>query len=217
MSVSLWALRAGLVAVSLVAWFWTQSALGKRVAAEGRIGDTILDLTAPFNRALHERPRVANGLLIVTSALIDLLGLFLLIQAIFGPSVRPFVGLLILFGLRQLCQSLCSLPPPEGMIWRYPGFPSLLVTYGTANDLFFSGHTAIAVYGCLELAYWGGPVAAVAGIAIALVEVSAVLILRAHYTMDVFAGIVTALWVWSIAFALSNRLDALLAGLAAHP
>ena len=77
------------------------------------------------------------------------------------------MGLLILFGLRQLCQGLCALPPPEGMIWRNPGFPSLLVTYGTATDLFFSGHTAIAVYGCLELAHWGGPVAAVAGIAIA--------------------------------------------------
>ncbi|HSS75240.1 MAG TPA: phosphatase PAP2-related protein [Thermoanaerobaculia bacterium] len=217
MSVPLWVLRAGLVAASLVAWFWTQSALGKRAAPEGKIGDTILDLTAPLNRALHERPRVAHGLLIFTSALIDFLGLFLVVQAIFGPSVRPFVGLLVLFGLRQICQGLCSLPAPAGMIWRHPGFPSLFVTYGTANDLFFSGHTAIAVYACLELAHWGGPAAAVAGIALALIEVSAVLILRAHYTMDVFAGIVTALWVWSIAFALGNRLDALLAGLAAHP
>ncbi|HEY4588885.1 MAG TPA: phosphatase PAP2-related protein, partial [Thermoanaerobaculia bacterium] len=164
---------------------------------------------------LRERPRAANALLIVTSALIDLLGLFLIGQAIFGPSARPFVGLLILFGLRQLCQGLCALPPPEGMIWRQPGFPSLLVTYGTATDLFFSGHTAIAVYGCLELAHWGGPAAAVAGIAIAAIEVSAVLVLRAHYTMDVFAGVVTALWVWSIAFALGAKLDALLAGLAA--
>jgi len=215
MSVPLWALRAGLVAGSLVAWFWTQSLLGRRAAAEGKIGDTLLDLTAPLNRYLRERPRAANALLIVTSALIDLLGLFLIGQAIFGPSARPFVGLLILFGLRQLCQGLCALPPPEGMIWRQPGFPSLLVTYGTATDLFFSGHTAIAVYGCLELAHWGGPAAAVAGIAIAVIEVSAVLVLRAHYTMDVFAGVVTALWVWSIAFALGAKLDALLAGLAA--
>jgi len=107
------------------------------------------------------------------------------------------------------------LPPPEGMIWRDPGFPSLLVTYGTATDLFFSGHTAIAVYGCLELAHWGGTWAAIAGIAVVLLEVSAVLILRAHYTMDVFAGAVTALWVWSIAFPLGAGLDALLARLAA--
>lgn len=49
---------------------------------------------------------------------------------------------------------------------------------------------------------------------IALLEVSAVLVLRAHYTMDVFAGIITALWVWSVVFALGGRLDALLAGFA---
>jgi PAP2 superfamily C-terminal len=215
MRVPLWALRAGLVAASLVAWFWTQSLLGKRASAEGRIGDAILDLTAPLNRALHARPGMANALLIFTSALIDLLGLFLVFRAIFGPSARPFVGLLILFGLRQLCQGLCALPPPEGMIWRNPGVPSLLVTYGTATDLFFSGHTAIAVYGCLELAHWGGPVAAGAGLAIVCIEVSAVLVLRAHYTMDVFAGVVTALWVWSISSGLGAQLDALLASLAA--
>jgi hypothetical protein len=214
MRMPLWALRAGLVAASLVLWFWTQKLLGQRATAEGRIGDTILDLTAPVNRYLHDKPRAANALLIATSALIDLLGLFLVGQAILGASARPFVGLLILFGLRQLCQGLCALPPPEGMIWRSPGVPSLLVTYGTATDLFFSGHTAIAVYGCLELAHWGGPPAAIAGIVIVAIEVTAVLVLRAHYTMDVFAGIITALWVWSIAFALGGKLDALLAGFA---
>ena len=63
----------------------------------------------------------------------------------------------MLFALRQLCQGLCAFAPPgEGMIWRRPGIPSLLVTYGTATDLFFSGHTAIAVYGALELGRLGG-------------------------------------------------------------
>ncbi len=41
------------------------------------------------------------------------------------------------------------------------------------------------------------------------------LVLRAHYTMDVFAGVVTALWIWSIVFPLGARLDALLAGFGA--
>jgi hypothetical protein len=70
--------------------------------------------------------------------------------------------------------------------------PSLLVTYGTANDLFFSGHTALAVYGSIELGRWGGPAWAVVGVLVAAFEVTAVLVLRAHYTMDVFAGAVTA-------------------------
>ena len=74
------------------------------------------------------------------------------------------------------------------MIWRDPGFPSLLVTYGVSNDLFFSGHTALAVLGAIEichLAPWSlGPVV----VLIALGEVMIVLVLRAHYTLDVIAG-----------------------------
>jgi PAP2 superfamily C-terminal len=97
------------------------------------------------------------------------------------------------------------------MIWRNPGFPSLLVTYGTSNDLFFSGHTAIAVYGSLELARWGGAPAAAIGVAIVFVEATTVLVLRAHYTMDVFTGAVTALWVSGAASALAPGLDRWLA------
>ncbi|MGE5385456.1 MAG: phosphatase PAP2-related protein [Betaproteobacteria bacterium] len=205
-----WALRGVLIILALIAWFWTQGLIGKRAFPEGRIGDAVLDFTAPLNRYLLDHPVWANRLLIVTSALIDLLGIFLVVLAVFGPSLRPFLGLIILFSLRQLCQGLCSLPPPEGMIWRHPGFPSLLVTYGTASDLFFSGHTAIAVYGCLELAHAGGTMGAIAGGIVAVVEICTVLILRAHYTMDVFTGAVTALWVWCVASYLAPKLDPLL-------
>ena len=127
MEIPQWVLRGGLIALALVAWFWSQALIAKRAFPEGRIGDAILDLTAPINRYLLAHPVTANRLLIVTSALIDLLGIFLLALAVFGPSLRPFLGLIILFSLRQLCQGLIALPPPEGMIWRHPGFPSLLV------------------------------------------------------------------------------------------
>src|ERR671922_66231 len=110
--------------------------------------------------------------------------------AIPPPSLR--LALFLLFGLRQICQALCALPAPEGMIWRSPGVPSLLVTYGVANDLFFSGHTALAVYGAIELGRWGGPAWAAVGAAVAVFETLTVIVLRAHYTMDVFAGAVTA-------------------------
>jgi len=209
----LWAVRLGLVIAGLAGWFWTQRLIGQRACPNGSIGDVVHQLTAPLNRYLHEHPRAADALLIVTSAIIDLLGLFILARSIFGPSVRPFLGLLILYALRQICQGLCALPAPEGMIWRRPGFRSLLVTYGTATDLFFSGHTAIAVFGCVELARIGGPILPVLGVLIAIVEAGAVLVLRAHYTMDVFAAIVTALWAVSVADALAPSVDWALAAL----
>lgn len=203
-----WLSRILLIALSLGAWFWTQTLLARRAFPEGGLGDRLHELTASWNHYLGRHHRAANALLISTSVLIDLLGLFLLGLSIFGPSLRPFLGLLMLFALRQFCQGLCALPPPPGMIWRNPGFPSLLVTYGTASDLFFSGHTAIAVYGCLELAHQAGSLGIAVGIVIAIIEMFAVLVLRAHYTLDVFTGTVTALWAWSVAWHLAPLADA---------
>jgi hypothetical protein len=59
----------------------------------------------------------------------------------------------------------------------------------------------------------GGPILPVLGVVIAIVEASAVLVLRAHYTMDVLAAIVTALWAVSAADALAPGVDRALAAL----
>ena len=213
-SLALWAVRLALVGAGLGGWFWTQRLIGARACPTGRIGDAVHDWTAPLNRYLNGHPAAAAALLVVTSAIIDALGLFLLGRAIFGPTFRPFIGLLIVYVLRQACQGLCALPAPEGMIWGHPGLPSLLVTYGTATDLFFLGHTAIAVVGAVELAHLGGAGWLGLGIAIAVIEATTVLVLRAHYTMDVFAAIVTALGAAAAAAAVAPAVDRAIAALA---
>lgn len=196
--------------IVLAAWFWTQSLIGARVAPAAGIGDAAHNLTAGLNFYFSQNLGPANALLIVSSALIDALGIFLLARWLFGGTVRPFLGLLLLMTLRQLMQAVCSLPPPPNMIWHYPGFPSLLVTYHVANDFFFSGHTAIAVFGALELSRFRKNWLTAAGVVIALLEIATVLILRAHYTIDVFTGIVTALWVARFSERISPRLDELI-------
>src|SRR5260370_7592093 len=92
--------------------------------------------------------------------------------------------------LRQLMQAICALPPPPNMIWHYPGFPSLLVTYHVVNDFFFSGHTAIAVFGAIELSRLRRNGLTVLAVLIAIFEVATVLILRAPSTMPLFTRIV---------------------------
>lgn len=185
--------RLGLVAGLIALWFLTQRLLGSRGLPASGIGDKIHEWLAPLHRRLEQDPRKARALLISSSLGIDVLTLSVLYLGIFGPSFAPIAGLAGLFMLRQASQFLTALPPPEGMIWRDPGVPSLFVTYGVGNDLFFSGHTALAVYGALTLAVAGGPVLAVAAAGLALFEMFAVLALRAHWTMDVYAGLVTAI------------------------
>ena len=205
--------RSGLVVTGIVAWYATQALLAKRVpkvAHEIPLTDGIHVLTARLHHRYITNERAGNRLLILSSMVIDILGGYLLCSAIFGASIRPFLGLLMVFGLRQICQMLCPLPAPSGMVWHYPGVPAVLVTYGTANDLFFSGHTAIAVYGAATLAGHWGHVGLVLGLLIAFFEAITVLILRAHYTMDVFTGIVSALWVYSLSASLAPWADGII-------
>jgi uncharacterized protein involved in cysteine biosynthesis len=81
-----------------------------------------------------------------------------------------------------------------------------------ANDFFFSGHTAIAVFGAIELSRFRRKWLMVMAILIVIFEVATVLILRAHYTMDVFTGAVAALWISNLSERVSPRIDSLLHG-----
>jgi hypothetical protein len=204
MALKAFAVRLVVTAGALAIWFWTQSLIGARGLPEVGIGDGVLAATGSVNAYLHEHASVANALLIVSSAIIDLLGIFLLGKWLFGASARPLLGLVIVLGLRQIMEAVVALPPPPNTIWHYPGFPSLLVTYGVSNDYFFSGHTAIAVLGATEMARLGRRWLTALGVGIVIFEVLTVLVLRAHYTMDVFTGLVTGLYVAYLAGRLTD-------------
>jgi membrane-associated phospholipid phosphatase len=187
-------------------WFWTQSLIGGRAPSVG-INDALHNLFAGLNSYFGHHASAANALLIVSSGLIDVLGLYLVAEWIFLGRSRAFLGLVLLLGLRQVMQALCALPAPPNTIWHYPGFPSLFVTYNVGNDYFFSGHTAIAVFGAMELARLRRHWLTVLAFAVVAFEIAAVLVLRAHYTMDVFTGAVAALWVAAFCDSVAPRLD----------
>jgi PAP2 superfamily protein len=185
-------IRLVLVAGLIALWFATQKIIGAQGLPEGEIGDKIHDWMAPLHQKLLQKRSWSRVLLITSSLGIDLLGLSVLYLGIFGESFAPIVGLFFILILRQGSQYLTALPAPEGMIWDDPGVPSLFVTYHVSNDLFFSGHTALAVYGTLVLASLGNLPLTLAAVALGIYEIFAVLALRAHWTMDVYAGAVSA-------------------------
>lgn len=192
-------LRVLAIASGLVAWFVSQRLIGERqLDAGGGIYDHLHQLTAGANAWLHAHRHAANALLIGSSLGVDAVTLFVLGYAVLGPSFAPFWGLLCLFVLRQLSQAVVALPAPPGMIWRHPGVPSLFVTYAVGNDFFFSGHTALAVYGAVQLATLGIPALAVIGVVLAGLQMVVVIVLRAHWTLDVLAGLFAALLVGAL-------------------
>jgi len=199
--------RVVITAIALVVWFYTQSLLGARPLPTIGIGDGLHQLTAGLNAYFLAHANAANLLLIASSALIDILALFLLLRWVFGDSVRPFLGLFLLMLLRQIVQAFCALPVPPNMIWHYPGFPSLLVTYSVAGDFFFSGHTAIAVYAATEIARLKNHWLTVLAVLVVAFEILTVLVLRAHYTMDVFTGLIAALLVAATVDRIATPID----------
>jgi len=178
-----------------MAWFGTQRMIAARSVVNGVIYDHLHVVTAGWNDWLNRNPRPANAVLIASSLGVDALTLFVLLFAVFGPTFSPFWGLLALFALRQLSQAAVALPAPAGIIWRHPGFPSLFVTYHVGNDFFFSGHTALAVYGAIQLATLQIPALTALGVLTATLEVIVVIVLRAHWTVDVAAGLFAALGI----------------------
>ncbi len=188
-------LRVLAIGAGLVLWFLTQKWIGARTLDGGSMYDHLHVVTAGWNRWLHDHPGAAHAVLIASSLCVDAVTLFVLGRAVLGPSFTPFWGLLTLFLMRQVSQALVALPPPPGIIWRNPGFPSLFVTYSVGNDFFFSGHTALAVYGAMQLVTLGIPAVTVAGIVVAALQVVAVIALRAHWTVDVVAGLAAAIAV----------------------
>ena len=196
------ALRLLAVGIALVGWFVTQRMIAARSLVDGAIYDHLHVVTSPWNAWLHRHPKFANGVLVASSLGIDVLTLFVLAFAVLGPSFMPFWGLLGLFFLRQMSQASVALPTPPGVIWRHPGFPSLFVTYHVGNDFFFSGHTALAVYGAIQLASLQITALTVLGVIVAVLEAVVVIVLRAHWTMDVLAGLFAAVsagllvWWW---------------------
>jgi len=87
--------RALFTFVALTIWFWTQSLIGARALPAPGLGDGLLSATASLNQYLHLHPAAANALLIASSAIIDLLGIYLLGAWLFRGSPRPFIALLL--------------------------------------------------------------------------------------------------------------------------
>ncbi len=200
-------LRLAVITVALVIWFWTQKLIARKSNDTPGIGDAVHRLTAGWHRYFATHEKSADRALVISSLCIDVLGLALIAAAVFGPSFAPFIGIIIVFSLRQVSQLCCTLPPPPGIIWRDPGFPTALVTYDVGNDFFFSGHTALAVLGAIEICQLGPWWLGAGAVLVALGEALIVLVLRAHYTLDVIAGAFAAWFAADMAGRLAPFID----------
>jgi hypothetical protein len=109
------AVRCALVIAGIAAWFWTQAVLGKRVPKvqnEVPLTDGIHVLTRRLHQRYATNVAAGNRLLIASSLVIDLLGLYLIGSAILAMDSKPMRwntrqtetcqrGLIALFSFRE--------------------------------------------------------------------------------------------------------------------
>jgi hypothetical protein len=162
--------------------------------------DRLFQMTSTANEFFSGNYESKIALLIISSLFIDVLFVNLVIKFIlFAKTWRVMITILIFYFCRCVCQTLFILEKPKGYIWEYPGFPSLTVSYKPTVDFFFSGHIGFAVITALDNFdsrwYFMGATA----IFSAFLEFFTMVFLRAHYTIDLVAGVVFAHYSWIIA------------------
>jgi len=125
--------------------------------------------------------------------------------AIHGRTWRLPIALVMFYGLRMILQKCFLMRYPEGYLWDYPGFPSLVVPYGKTNDFFYSGHCGGALIMTLEYRSLAKVlykhrlflrVMQIFGYMTIVLQIFLMIFLRGHYTIDLIAGLMAGHYLY---------------------
>jgi hypothetical protein len=213
-SIISYVIRLVVILACLAGWYESQSFISSRPFKVNKvIYDNIHGMTEGINDYLSENQNLTDNLILISSFIVDFFGIWIIVTSIVGKTFRPFVSLLIVMIMRQLCQLMIQLPAPESMIWRSPGTDSIFVTYDVSNDFFFSGHTALCIVAAIEL-FRMSPNNLPSRIFIfflalcfCVFEIGIILVLHSHWSIDVFAAIIAARYATMISKRYSNAID----------
>lgn len=185
--------KIAVVIGSIIIWHLTQIYLSNDIETKDRIVDRVHDsyMFTTINRYLHDNHRIAKYNFILSSFLIDINVGYMIWQFFTTYDVTPAIIFLTGVSLRQLCQYINRLPIPNSVVWFYPDFPSIIVTYYVTNDFFFSGHTYVAMCSGVEIIMNSGMWGKIYGLLFILYEIMFIFSIHGHYFMDVYGAITT--------------------------
>jgi len=170
--------------------------------------DKMMDAFNGVNHYVLSRPLLRNGMLIACSLCIDFMffgtGIFWIF---FGNSSRLIVATLLFYFVRAAVQQMFYCPYPPNYFWDDPGFPSIVVPYGRSSDFFFSGHIGFVTI-CLSEwlkyeKYWVAFFISLVGVYTGFI----LLAYQAHYSIDLFTGIIFGSWIHIIIDRCKDDID----------
>ena len=87
---------------------------------------------------------------------------------------------------------------PPGYLWKYPGIPSMTVSYLRTTDFFFSGHVGLPIIIGCEFYKHNHKLLGHFNMFTCIVEFVVMTIMRGHYIIDLIVGIIIAHYVYVI-------------------
>jgi len=167
-------------------------------------------LTEKYNKwfAKPENDLYLRILIIIGGLLMDVViigGLILI--AIRGKSWRLAVSLFLLYGSRGFLQEIYSMSHHEEYLFKNPGIYSLTVPYFKTTDYFFSGHVSLPILLGIEFYKTGRKRLSIFCAITTVYEFIMMLLLRGHYSIDLYAALIFSCYYARIAETLCKPLD----------
>jgi len=173
------------------------------------IVDRAMESLEFINFYVMDRPRLRDAMLIGCTFFMDVMffatGIYWIL---YGNSSRIIVSILFFYATRAAVQQMFYCPYPKHYFWDDPGFPTLVVPYGRSSDFFFSGHVGFVTLCTSEWIkhkqYLVASILALGG----LYTVFILLVYQAHYSIDIFTGMVVGSWIFLLVDKFKEDFDA---------
>ena len=170
--------------------------------------DKLFDFTSGLNQYFEVHDTERHLIEATSSFLVDfLLVAFSVKYALWGKSWREVICSSCFYTVRAAVQGIFLMGFPENYIWDYPGVPSLTVPYYRTADFFYSGHVGIMTFCALENYNSGYYKLMVLSVIATLFEFFVMVVLRAHYSIDLISGVVFAHYIWILSGRASKYID----------
>ena len=141
-----------------------------------------------------------QALLIISSLLVDIimvaLGTFWIL---YGKSWRLIISLITFYACKVLIQLVFQEAVPDGYLFDYPGFPSIMISYAKTNDFFFSAPIGFLIISSLEFWKENNFYLLFLSLSVSILEIMTKIFLRGNYIIDIFSAIILAHFIFLLA------------------
>lgn len=166
--------------------------------------DCIIDLsfnaTAGINDYFAKEVESKKTLLIFSSLACDLVAILIGVLWIMkGNSYRMVITLGIFYIFKFAMEFLFQERTPDGNLWEYPGFPSLMVGYLKTDTYFYSTVMGFLLVAALESYKLDNTYLCVFAIITLIFEMFTRIVLRGNYSIDIISSLILAHFIYIFA------------------